>query len=228
MFQERSEKEIKLNLLESARSRHSTGQELAERYEYVDISIREVLLARKRKNLKGICGILAELINVPIEYHVVVETVLGNKLEHIITETVDDANNAVAFVKQHQLNRVSFIPLDLLKDSEHELQLQKKDFSGYVGRLIDLLSFDLKYQTLIFNLVQDVIIVESLHKRIPAAIKRNHRIVTLNGDLMEYGTIQSISSDQMEQSDYYKYKRKMDLLEKEIGSLEREIMELDN
>ena len=64
---------------------------------------------------KGVRGVLASLITVPEEYQLAVETVLGQTLQNIVTETEEDAKKLIEYLRKNNLGRASFLPITSVK-----------------------------------------------------------------------------------------------------------------
>lgn len=66
---------------------------LAERYEGYGGSIRKVMEVRDR--IKGIHGVVADLITVPKQYEIAVETALGGSIQNIVTDSDQTAKQLI-------------------------------------------------------------------------------------------------------------------------------------
>ncbi|WP_223299263.1 hypothetical protein [Paenibacillus darwinianus] len=81
--------------------------------------VREVLKASRKGagagGLSGVHGAVAELIRVPEHLEIAVETALGGALQHVVMEDERSARQGIAFLKQRQLGRATFLPLDVMK-----------------------------------------------------------------------------------------------------------------
>src|SRR5262245_64449596 len=59
----------------------------------------------------GICGVVAQMVEVPQVYERAVAAVLREKLEYVVVSQVEDGLNAVAYLRDAGAGRSSFIPL---------------------------------------------------------------------------------------------------------------------
>ena len=58
-------------------------------------SVKAVMKEAKRGMLSGVCGPVTQLIHVPKEYAVALETALGGAMQNIVVETEQDAKSAI-------------------------------------------------------------------------------------------------------------------------------------
>ena len=97
--------------------------------------------------MRGIRGAVAELVKVPADVEVAIETALGGALQNIVVETEADGREAIAFLKRRQMGRATFLPMNVIRGrsiSDSELSTLKSS-KGFVGIAVDLVSFDSTY-----------------------------------------------------------------------------------
>ncbi|MDE0685105.1 MAG: hypothetical protein OXI63_19445, partial [Candidatus Poribacteria bacterium] len=90
------------NTLGSNVSRLKSLQELQSAYEGYYAGVRAVMQARTHypDQFQGVCGVVAELLTTDAEYEVAIEVALGSDIQSVITETAEDAQSSVAFLKK--------------------------------------------------------------------------------------------------------------------------------
>ena len=71
------------------------------------LSRRESCIASQNQ-LTGIVGAVAELIEVPKEYTLAIETALGGAAQHIVVENEKDGRAGITFLKQQHSGRATF------------------------------------------------------------------------------------------------------------------------
>ena len=113
--------------LDASVSRRDTMTEMQNDYDGFMHGVKEVLKSRGSSTggLRGVHGAVAELLKVPAEVEVALETALGGALQHIVMNNETDAREAINFLKKRQLGRATFLPLDVIKGrsiSEQELR----------------------------------------------------------------------------------------------------------
>ncbi|RRJ54854.1 hypothetical protein EHV15_35360 [Paenibacillus oralis] len=231
-----SVEEIKASLLqwgrkkEALESRREALKELMESYEGFAKGARDILLAKRRGTLSGICGVIAELVTVPEKYEISIETILDSSAQHIVTETEDSARAAISYLKARQLGRAAFLPLNRIKGksiSEDDKQ-KVSNTEGYIGLAIDLISFDPKYREVINHLIGNVIITDNLSSadNILKNVKQQYRVVTLEGDLINIGGAVIGGSLPLRSMRLLSRQRQIAELDRQIIEVERVISEL--
>ena len=170
----------------------SKGQkELRRLSERVAVLKREGVLNKaatsvlKAKELKGILGTVGDLITYDSKYARAVEAAGGNRLFFIVTETAEDATEAVKYLKKNKLGRATFIPLDKIKPvkkTKQSIEALKKP--GALKHVIDLVKFNSRLRNVFEFVFGDTIAVEDVDCFKSIGIGRV-RMVTLEGDLAE-------------------------------------------
>lgn len=167
-------------------SRYKFLVETENEFEGYNRAVKEVLTkCQKDKSFaSNIYGAVANLINVPSEYETAIEMVLGASIQNIVTENENDAKRAIEFLKQNNLGRASFLPISSVKGGK--ITQNTKGDSGVCGIASDLVSYDLKYENVIQNLLGKTLIVDNMDNAITISKKYKYsfRIVTLDGDIV--------------------------------------------
>ena len=182
------ESKIRKNLDETnnKESRYKFLIETENEFEGYNRAVKEVMQkCQKDKEFgKNICGTLASLIKVPSEYEIAIEMALGNAIQNVVTETEDDAKNAIEYLKQNNYGRASFFPITAVKGEK--LKNNFNEFAGFVGIAADLINYDKKYEQIIYSLLGRTVIVQNMDEAIKIAKKNKYtfRIVTLDGDIL--------------------------------------------
>lgn len=211
-------------------SRRDTMREMANDYDGFMHGVKEVLKAKDRGDLRGIKGAVAELIKVPAEVEVAVETALGGALQHIVVDNEANGREAIAFLKRRQLGRATFLPLDVIRgrfipDGE---QRQLQGLDGFVGIAVDLVQFDEPYRQIVSSLLGNVIIANTLEvaNRIAARVQYRYRVVTLEGDVVNPGGSMSGGSQQKKTTSLLSRQRQIEEMDKEIQDSESQLSDL--
>jgi len=178
--------------LEGMKSRLNLLAEMSNAYEGYQKSVRSILLACQNNPSirERVCGVVAELIDVPKKYEVAIETALGSSLQHIVTYNEHDAKYIIEFLRQRKLGRATFLPISSIKGRDlYNYEKAVLSMEGCLGRGVDLIKFDDKYKEIFNNLLGRVVITENLDQAIEIARKFSYsfRIVTLEGDVVNTG-----------------------------------------
>lgn len=161
-----------------------------EEYTYFFNGVKHILKA-KHKDLKGIHGAVAEIIDVPSKLTQAIETALGASLQHIIVDTEKDGRSAIQFLKERNLGRATFLPLNVIQSRviATEIKSIASNADGFISIASEAVNVAPEYQSIIENLLGNTIIVDHLKhaNELARAIKYRTRIVTLEGDIVNPG-----------------------------------------
>ncbi|MGX0165221.1 chromosome segregation protein [Staphylococcus capitis] len=149
------------------------------------------ILKAKNNELKGIHGAVAEVIDVPSQMTQAIETALGASLQHVIVDSEKDGRQAIQFLKQRNLGRATFLPLNVIKPRHIASDIKDiaRQTEGFIDIASDAVKVSSKYQSVIENLLGNTIIVNDLKhaNELARAIRYRTRIVTLEGDVVNPG-----------------------------------------
>lgn len=205
-------------------SRRDTIKELQNDYDGFQHGVREVLKAAKRGNLQGVHGAVAELVGVPAHLETAIETALGGALQHIVMEDEKNARAAIAYLKQRQSGRATFLPLDVIRprnlpDTDRRLLEQTE---GFIGVASELVQSEEKYRSIVSSMLGNVLISETLEQanKIASRLQYRYRVVTRDGDIVNAGGSMTGGSLQKKSSSLLGRQRQLEELEREIKEAE--------
>jgi chromosome segregation protein len=190
--------------------------------------VKEVLKARDT-HLTGIDGAIAELIQVPKQYEVAIETALGATLQHVVVKDEEAGREAIHFLKQRKLGRATFLPKDVLKarqmGSGDLSQLQQS--TGFVGMAHDLVDYDEQYKQVIGSLLGHVVVTKDLKDAnyLAKKLQYRYRFVTLDGDIVNPGGSMTGGSAKQNQSNLLGREREIEHLAQEMEKAAHTIAE---
>lgn len=141
--------------------------------------------------LRGIHDILGKLIETEEKYSLAIDTALGFTANVIVTDNEISAKEAVYYLRQNNLGRATFYPLNVIKAKRvDDISLKKLEVAPcFIGIASDLCKFDPKYRNVVLNALGNVIVVDNLTNATNVAKIINHmyKIVTLDGDIINAG-----------------------------------------
>ncbi len=162
--------------------------EMEKMYEGYSKSVKVVMQAAQRNQLRNIHGPVAGLLRVPDEYTVAIEIALGAAMQNIVVERSEDGKAAIEYLKRRDGGRATFLPLsDMRPGFLNERGLE--EMPGFVGIANQLIRYDSKYEKVFSNLLGRVVICEEMSDAIAMARKFGYkfRIVTLDGQVVNPG-----------------------------------------
>ena len=160
---------------------------LAERYEGYGGSIRRVMEVRDR--VKGIHGVVADIISTEKKYEVAVETALGGSIQNIVTDSEQTAKQLIEYLKKNKYGRATFLPLTSVGSRGGFNQEAALREPGIIGLADSLVHVEPQYRDLASYLLGRVVVAENIDCAIALARKFRYslRIVTLEGELLSAG-----------------------------------------
>lgn len=190
--------------------------------------------------LNGIHNTIINLINVDKEYLTALEVALGGAKDYVVVDTSLIAKSCINYLKENNLGRVTFFPIDVIKPraiDEETLKLIRNE-NGYINILSKLINYDSKYENIIKNQLGNVILVNDIDTAnyIAKLINYRYKIVTLTGEIVNVGgsitggvikISRSIISDKYEYDELLKtekeIKTELVILEEKLTAIENNI-----
>ncbi len=171
----------------TAYTRLESLRNLAERYEGYGNSIRRVMEVRDR--VRGIHGVVADLVTTDKKYETAIETALGGSIQNVVTDSEQTAKQLIEYLKKNKYGRVTFLPLTSIGQKSGFSQKDALKEPGVIGLASDLVHVDPKYQVLATYLLGRVVVADTIDHAVALAKKFKYtlRIVTLEGELLSAG-----------------------------------------
>ena len=168
-------------------TRHRFLVETEKEKEGYNRTVKDLLNATERDAglKKGMHGVLANLITVDEQYSTAIEMTLGSSLQNIVTENEETAKKLVNYLRDNKLGRASFLPITSMKGQKIS-KVNTKGINGYIGIASDLISYDKKYEQIIYNLLGRTVIVDNMDNAIAISKLNSYsfKVVTLDGDVI--------------------------------------------
>jgi chromosome segregation protein len=176
--------------VKAAESRLHTIEELENSLEGHVPGTRAVVEAWQRGDVRGIEGIVSNVITVEERYARAMDVAFGARLSNIITSTSEDAERAIEFLNRSEQGRATFLPLDTLGNRDAKTMTPELErVSGVIGYAHTLVRTQPQYEGVVRFLVGNVLVVDTLQTGIQLARERGLRdtIVTLTGEQIAGG-----------------------------------------
>jgi len=205
---------IRINLGQlSARKR--TIEEMEHNYEGYNNAVRYVM----KSELKGIRGVVADLIRVPREYETAVETALGPTIQHIVCDDDDSAKKAVRALRENKAGRMTFLPLSSIRpDRSRDESL--KDEPGFIGFGPDCVEADSEYSDIADYILAKVVIADNMDHAVSISKKsKGVRVVTLDGEIINSAGAITGGRNKHKTADILQRKSEIQELQKTIADL---------
>ena len=138
--------------------------------------------------LSGIHNTIGNLIEVNEAHNIAINTALGASSNFVVVDTMNNAKNAIEYLKDNHLGRATFFPIDTIKSRKisKDIEYTLTSLNGYIGIASDLVSNDKIYDEIIENQLGNVIIVDTINDLFDIAkvVEYKYKIVSLQGDLI--------------------------------------------
>ena len=184
------DRRVKLQMEENAlASRIKLLSEMEKVHEGYSKAVKLVMGEAQRGSLKNIHGPVADLLKVPDQYTVAIETALGGAMQNIVVDREEDGKAVINYLKRRDGGRATILPISSIRPGELREGQSLAREPGFVGVGDQLISFDPKYKNVFSNLLGRVAVMENLDAAIAAARKYGYkfRIVTLDGQVLNPG-----------------------------------------
>ncbi|MCK9298931.1 MAG: chromosome segregation protein SMC [Methanoculleus sp.] len=130
--------------------------------------------------MEGVHGTVAQLGRAPPEYATALDVAAMGRLRWVIVDTDAVASDAIRYLKENRLGRVTFLPLNKLRPPI--LSPLEAD-PGIVGYAVDLLEFDPAFDRAFRVVFGAAVVVDTLERA--RRLMGRYKMVTLDGDFVE-------------------------------------------
>lgn len=214
------------NAYTSAKAKAESLRNITERYDGYGNSIRRIM--EQKKHVKGIIGVVADIISVQQKYEIAVETALGGSIQNIVTTDEKIARNLIQFLKQNKYGRATFLPLTSIGNSGGFSKPEALQEPGAIGLASTLVKIAPDYQAVAVHLLGRILVVDHIDHALAIAKKFHYslRIVTLEGELLTPGGAMT-GGAYKNSSNLLGRKRELDELNQQVDSYGRKIYEAE-
>ncbi len=176
------------------RSRLASLEEIQRRYEGFQQGTRAIMENMAEvTGEKEIHGLLADVVEAPVEYEAAVEAVLGERLGAILVADSNVSVDAVEYLKQGNRGRSSFLPVESMRQPEPGFESDAVLGDTEItdprvrGMILDLVKVDGEFKDVAGQLLQDVVVVEDLEHALQLwrSQKQPRTVVTLDGEVVD-------------------------------------------
>ncbi len=204
-------------------SRLFSLKEFQEGYLWCSEATRSIMKAGKDQLLDfgSVYGLVADHIDVPREYEVAVEAVLGEKLQYVVVQSQEDGVHAIDYLKTHSSGRGSFIPLEV---RSHTGNSSPEYLAGAV-KLIEQVKIKEDFRNIADYLLGDTLLIPNLKTGISLWQRNGFRgtFVTPEGDIISPQGVLTGGNGTNGDSSLLRNKREMMELEGEINAISRSL-----
>lgn len=187
--------------------------------------------------IKGVESTVGNLIEIDSKYSVAISTSLGASTNYLVVKDELVAKEAIRYLKNNNLGRVTFYPLNIIKGrfiAENTITILKKQ-AGFIDTANNLVKYDVKYKNIINNLLGNIIVVNNIDDAnyIASLINYRYKVVSKEGDIVNVGGsitggVNKIRNSITDKHDLELLKHELINYDNKINDIESIINKLDN
>lgn len=180
--------------------------------------------------LKGVHNVISKLVSIDDKYALSLEVSLGGAKDYIVVDSPKVAKDCISYLKENNLGRVTFYPIDVIKpryvDDDTKSVLNSMD--GFIGVLADFVSYSSLYKNIIYNQLGNVLLVDTLDNAnvISKKINNRYKIVTIDGEVINVGG--SITGGRLNRKSVISEKYELQSLKLEKDRIIKDTFELNS
>lgn len=220
------------NKVFSLKQKINANRDLLENMDGFFNSVVSVIKQAKLGRLNGIISTVSDVVKTKDEYRDAIEVALSSYMQNIITKTSSDAKNAIEFLKQKNLGRATFLPIDNIKSKNYKNDIEVLNFSGVIGFAFDLIEVNNEYENIFKSLIGNVLVVEDIitATNIAKKIKFSLKIVTLDGQVINPGGSMTGGSKLKKQSflsrkiDIDNFEKKLNIYLQKLDEIQKKLI----
>ncbi|WP_128225780.1 chromosome segregation protein SMC [Halobacteriaceae bacterium SHR40] len=145
-----------------------------------DSSFGRAVTSIVNAGIDGVHGPVAQLGGVSGEYAVACETAAGGRLANVVVDDDSVGQRCIEYLKSRNAGRATFLPIT---DMQNRSLPSPPSHDGVVDFAYNLVDFDPEYAGVFSYVLGDTLVVEDIETA--RELMGQHRIVTLDGDLVE-------------------------------------------
>ncbi|MGN1369910.1 MAG: chromosome segregation protein SMC [Aristaeellaceae bacterium] len=212
--------------LQAARSRHGVLTEMVRDMEGYSQAVRRAVQYAAQRGMKGVKGVLAQLMTVPQQYETAIDMALGAAQQNIVTDSEETAKELINYLRQNRLGRATFLPMTAIRPQTLNASARSVlKMPGCIGVASELVQCAPEYRAIIENLLGRTVIADNLDHGIPIMRAGGHsfRLVTLEGDVMHSGGSMTGGSAQSKVSNFLSRERELKELTEKLRTGQSEL-----
>jgi len=141
--------------------------------------------------LTGVHNVIGKLFELDETYSIAISTALGAASANIVVDNEMVAKEAINYLKNNNLGRATFFPLNIIKPKGIDTETMNilRSSNGFIAIASDLVSYDKTYYNIIVNQLGNVVVVKDIDcaNMISKRINYRYRVVTLDGNMLHVG-----------------------------------------
>ena len=154
----------------------------------IPFAVKNVL---NNPKLLGIHNTIGNIMDIDEKYSKAISIVMSSGLNNVIVDNELHAKEAINYLKNNNIGRVTFFPLNIIKEKtiDNEVMAIINKYPSKMNIASNLVKYDSKYTNIIKNQLGNVIVVDNVDTalKLSKMINYRYRIVTIDGELFHVG-----------------------------------------
>lgn len=226
VIQARRQYDQKLAEMRDMESRQKLLAEMSREMEGYAHSVRAAIRQARDSRMRGVHGVLGQLIQVPKEYETAMDMVLGAAQQNIVTEDEETAKQLIEYLRRNHLGRATFLPITSVRP--RLLESRERDvlnMPGCLGVASDLVDCAPEFRGVLENLLGRTVVARDLDCGIAIMRRGRHafRLVTLSGDVMHSGGSMTGGSVSSRSVNFFSRERELKELTEKLSAGQEEL-----
>ena len=142
--------------------------------------------------LTGIDKTIEEIISCDEKYEIIKEISIGPIRNNLVVKDEYSAKQAVEYLKNNKVGRLTFYPLTSIKKREIYDIDNLKFNNSFLGVLSDILEYDVKYSNIISSLFGTTLVAKTIDDAflISKEVNKKYKVIALDGSVVNpYGSL---------------------------------------
>ena len=195
---------------------------LKESYDGYQYPVKFIMTEAKRNAEVGkrVKGLVSNIIKTDSKHETAITACLGLAVQHIVTDTPDDAKYLINYLRKTESGSATFLPISSVRVRPESYEVrQALSEKGVIGLANEIVNYDKYFDNIIKFLLGNTLVVDNIDSAVQIANKFRFafKIATLDGDILTNAGTMTGGSKRHNGANLLSMDRKVDDIEKELA-----------
>ncbi|MBQ8726042.1 MAG: chromosome segregation protein SMC [Clostridia bacterium] len=162
---------------------------LKESYDGYQYPVKFIMTESKRNPEVGkrVKGLVSNIIKTESKYEAAITSCLGVAVQHIVTDTPEDAKYLISYLRKTESGSATFLPINSVRVRPESYEIrQALSEKGVIGLANEIVTYDNYFSNIIKFLLGNTLVVDNIDNAVQIANKYRFafKIATLDGDIL--------------------------------------------